>query len=205
MNTQAGKSVRKAKARQAASRTKGGIPADIRARGKDGRIIVVSSKDHPERAGAAANPYNQERAVAFHLLGGTKMLDFDVQSPLDAHELLKIGLPSKAAIHLVDRVGLLHNGFAVQQALGMSLRTLQRRKDEPDGLLNREQSGRTWKFAEILARASSVLGSQAEAEEWLQLPAMALNDRTPLELLETTAGVELVEDHLGRMEYGVYT
>jgi putative toxin-antitoxin system antitoxin component (TIGR02293 family) len=87
----------------------------------------------------------------------------------------------------------------------MSLRTIQRRKEAPSKRLNQEQSGRTWKFAEILAKATAVLGSQEEAEQWLQRPAMGLDQRRPLDLLATPAGVEIVQDFLGRLEYGVYT
>jgi putative toxin-antitoxin system antitoxin component (TIGR02293 family) len=86
----------------------------------------------------------------------------------------------------------------------MSLRTFQRRKDAPAKPLNQEQSGRTWKFAEILAKASSVLGSQEAAEQWLERPAIGLEQRRPIDLLATQAGVELVEDFLERLEYGVY-
>ena len=86
----------------------------------------------------------------------------------------------------------------------MSLRTFQRRKNTPAKPLNKEQSGRTWKFAEILAKATEVLGSQEEAEQWLERPAIGLNQRRPIDLLETPAGMELVEDYLMQLEYGVY-
>jgi putative toxin-antitoxin system antitoxin component (TIGR02293 family) len=65
--------------------------------------------------------------------------------------------------------------------------------------------GRAWKFPEILAKATSVLGSQEEAERWLEHPAIGLNQRRPIEPLATPAGVELVETFLERLEYGAYT
>jgi putative toxin-antitoxin system antitoxin component (TIGR02293 family) len=34
---------------------------------------------------------------------------------------------------------------------------------------------------------------------------MALDQRRPIDLLATPAGVQLVEDLLGRIQYGVYT
>ena len=57
----------------------------------------------------------------------------------------------------------------------------------------------------ILARATALLGSRSEAERWLERPAIGLDRRRPIDLLSTTAGVELVENHLERLEYGVYT
>ena len=35
-----------------------------------------------------------------------------------------------------------------------------------------------------------------------QRPAVGLDQRRPIDLLTTPAGVELVEEHLGRLEYG---
>ena len=49
-----------------------------------------------------------------------------------------------------------------------------------------------------------MFGSQDEAEQWLDRPAMGLDRRRPINLLATPAGVELVEQHLTRLEYGVY-
>ncbi|TIY10108.1 MAG: DUF2384 domain-containing protein, partial [Mesorhizobium sp.] len=39
---------------------------------------------------------------------------------------------------------------------------------------------------------------------WLERPAIGLDQRRPIDLLATPAGVELVEDYLERLEYGVY-
>jgi putative toxin-antitoxin system antitoxin component (TIGR02293 family) len=143
----------------------------------------------------------------FRLLGGKKTLRRQVHSRLEAHDLIEKGLPAKALNHLVTYVAILsapHHG-SLEKAVGMSLRTYQRRKDAPNKPLSPEQSGRTWKFAEILGRVIDVFGSQKEAEEWLERPAMALDQRKPIDLLSTPAGVESVEDHLTRLEYGVYT
>jgi len=141
------------------------------------------------------------------LLGGRRILHRPIRSRLEAHDLLQKGLPGQALKHLVNYVAILrapHHG-SLEKAVGISLRTYQRRKDALDRLLSPEQSGRTWKFAEILGRATELFGSQAEAEEWLERPAMALEQRRPIDLLSTPAGVESVEDHLTRLEYGVYT
>jgi putative toxin-antitoxin system antitoxin component (TIGR02293 family) len=141
------------------------------------------------------------------LLGGRRTLHRPVRNRLEAHDLLQEGLPGHALNHLVNYVGILrvpHRG-SLEKAIGISLRTYQRRRDALDKRLSLEQSGRTWKFAEILGRAIELFGSQAEAEAWLERPAMALEQRRPIDLLSTPAGVESVEDHLTRLEYGVYT
>ncbi|MFN7024913.1 MAG: antitoxin Xre/MbcA/ParS toxin-binding domain-containing protein [Pseudorhizobium sp.] len=138
------------------------------------------------------------------LLGGTNVLSRRLTGALDAHELLLHGLPASAVDHLVGTLVVIGKGDTLEKAVGMSLRTWQRRKDAPLKPLSQEQSGRAWKFAEILAKATDVLGSQAEAERWLERPAIGLDQRCPIDLLGTPAGVELIEDYLQRLEYGVY-
>jgi putative toxin-antitoxin system antitoxin component (TIGR02293 family) len=94
---------------------------------------------------------------------------------------------------------------SLMKALGISQRTLQRRRETPAKKLTPDQSGRTWKFAEVLSKATQVFGSQQRAEEWLNKPALGLDRKRPIDLLTTPAGTELVETYLTRLEYGVYT
>src|SRR4051812_6566371 len=101
------------------------------------------------------------------LLGGDRVFRQPVNTPFEAHEMLSRGLPGRALNHLVENLVVLKRSDLLEKAVGMSLRTFQRRKDAPAKPLGPEQSGRTWKFAEILARAISVFGSQEEAERWL--------------------------------------
>lgn len=138
------------------------------------------------------------------LLGGSRVLRRVPRTALDAHEMLLRGLPGRSLSHLIDSLGVLEKTASLEKAVGMSLRTFQRRMDAPTKRLTKEQSGRTWKFAEILAMATAVFGSQEEAEQWLERPAMGLDQRRPIDLLETPAGVELVENFLRQLEYGVF-
>ncbi|MEA1673509.1 antitoxin Xre/MbcA/ParS toxin-binding domain-containing protein [Nitrospirillum sp. BR 11163] len=138
------------------------------------------------------------------LLGGPHVLKRMVRSPLEAHEMLAEGLPGPALNHLVDSLQVLGRTPSLEKAMGISLRTFQRRRETPAKPLSQEQSGRAWKFAEILARASAALGNQADAERWLEQPAMGLEQRRPIDLLSTPAGLDIVEDFLTRLEYGVY-
>jgi putative toxin-antitoxin system antitoxin component (TIGR02293 family) len=154
-----------------------------------------------KKAGAEATQLQE----TVRLLGGSQTVRHPVKTPLDVHEVLARGLPAAALQRLVDNLVVIHSPAALEQAIGMSVRTIQRRKKggakKP---LSREQSGRTWKFAEILAKATAVLGSQQEAEQWLERPAIGLDQRRPIDLLATPAGAKIVEDFLTRVEFGVY-
>ncbi len=60
-------------------------------------------------------------------------------------------------------------------------------------------------FGQIMSLAHKVFGTLEETEQWLLRPAMGLNRQRPIDLLRTDEGTQLVEDHLGRIEHGVYT
>ena len=139
------------------------------------------------------------------LLGGTRVLRRTVSTALDAHDVLVGGLPGAALSHLVGRLTVLRKTDSLEKAVGMSPRTFQRRREGQEKPLNHEQSARTWKFAELLSKATEVFGTQQQAERWLEEPALALDDRRPIDLITTPAGVALVETLLRRLEYGVYT
>ena len=138
------------------------------------------------------------------LLGGAQVLRRELRDPLQAHELLSRGLPSKALTCFIDNLVVLKWDDSFSKAIGMSQRTYQRHTSTGTKLLSQEQSGRTWKLAEILAKATDVFGSRRQAEQWLERPAIGLNQRRPIELLATPAGVEMVEDLLERLAYGAY-
>lgn len=143
-----------------------------------------------------------ERAAV--LLGGERVLRRKVRNPLDAHELLARGLPGRALIHFIEGLEVLDRTVSLEKGVGMSMRTFQRHKDSPAKALSQDQSGRAWRFAEILAKATAVFGSQPEAEAWLERPATGLDRQRPIDLLATPVGAELVEDFLTRLEHGVY-
>ena len=59
--------------------------------------------------------------------------------------------------------------------------------------------------SETLTKATEVFGSREKAEEWMNRPAMGLDGRRPIEMLQTAQGTELVTDFLTRLEYDVYS
>lgn len=47
--------------------------------------------------------------------------------------------------------------------------------------------------------------SHSKFTRWLRRPLRLLGDRSPLDLMDSPTGVQLVEDILGRIEYGVFS
>jgi putative toxin-antitoxin system antitoxin component (TIGR02293 family) len=139
---------------------------------------------------------------AADILGVTKIFRRRAGSPITVHEIVRAGLPRRALLRAM-RSGDIPT-LDLLAVFGISSRTLIRLKSEPDKLLDVAQSGRVWQFAEILAKAEDVFGSSERAVEWMLKPAMALENRRPIELLTTPVGAHLVDDVIERMRYGVY-
>lgn len=143
-------------------------------------------------------------SAAADLLFGPKDKNRKPGGGIAAHVALENGIPGSALNHLLTRMAVLEPA-AVYKAVGVSVRTAQRRNLKPQQTLSVEQGGRAWKFAEILAKAAIVFGDQAAGERWLETPAPSLDQRRPIDLLTTPVGTTMVEQLLGRIEHGVYT
>lgn len=142
--------------------------------------------------------------LASQLLGGSRVLRREVTSDEDAHDLVMHGIPAEAMAKLFAGVVTLSPAL-VREAIGVSERSFARRKAARKTRLPVAEGDRLWRFAEILAHATRIFGSQAAAERWLERPAISLDRRKPLDLLRTQPGARLVALYLGRIEDGVYT
>jgi putative toxin-antitoxin system antitoxin component (TIGR02293 family) len=61
------------------------------------------------------------------------------------------------------------------------------------------------RLANVTARATSVLGTEAKAKQWLTTSNPALGGEAPIDLLDTDVRAREVEDVLLRIEHGVYS
>lgn len=144
------------------------------------------------------------RVVA--LLGGRSSFDLPFSTPLEAHESIQRGFPSRSLLAFVREFPTIGREDTIDKVVGVSLRTLQRHKKAgATNRLSRDQSGKLYKAAEIVAKSIDVFGSREAAERFLDQPAMALDWQKPIDLLTTPAGAEMVATHLGRLDYNVYT
>jgi len=142
--------------------------------------------------------------LATEFLGGPRVLHRQIVTDEDAHDLVLNGIPAAAMVKLFTTVSTLSTDL-VLDAIGVSERSYARRKAAPKTRLPINESERVWRFAEILAHATRVFGSQAEAENWLNRPAIGLDQRKPIDLIRTHPGARLVDDYLTRIEHGVYS
>ena len=80
-----------------------------------------------------------------------------------------------------------------------------RRKLAQSKPLTQLQSDRLFRIAQVVARATEVLGHRDRAVQWMTEENRALSGARPLELLDTEIGEAQVRDVLGRIDYGLFS
>ena len=129
---------------------------------------------------------------------------------------------ARAATDVRSRVTATRRGVAVGEAietmrvwsipaarfatiLGCSERKWSRvRAGDHNLRLSATESDRLLRTQQLLEHARNVFDEGKDARAWLSAPNDALSGESPLALLDTDAGVRLVDEVLTRLEFGVY-
>jgi Arc/MetJ-type ribon-helix-helix transcriptional regulator len=61
------------------------------------------------------------------------------------------------------------------------------------------------RLGQFIAKGIRVFGSEESFNAWLHAPCLALGNKTPIEMLDSTAGLDLVEGVIVCIEHGVYS
>lgn len=133
------------------------------------------------------------------LLGGAKALGMRPRNSLDWVYLIRKGFPS-LSLDAISRNSNATNA-ELAQMLGISMRALAGRRRKK--ILSAYESERLLRVARVIARSEDVFGDLASGLVWLKGPNISLGQVTPMSLLDTQIGSELVTDVLGRIEYGI--
>jgi putative toxin-antitoxin system antitoxin component (TIGR02293 family) len=109
------------------------------------------------------------------------------------------GIPAEVFKRVADLPGLDPEHLAA--LLDVSVKTVQRHMKE-EKKLSPTQSEHLLKIIHLFRQGEEVFGSLPAFERWLSKPAYGLAGKTPLELLQTIVGIELIEEELTRIAYG---
>lgn len=134
----------------------------------------------------------------FLLLTGTKPASF--VSDYDVIKLTRQGLPKKVLLALAQKISL-----TVQELAGImhiSERTLQR-YDE-DAVVKTEYAEKAVELARLYTRGEEVFGSIEQFKRWMKTSAHVFKGETPVSLLDTSVGFDMVLKELGRIEHGIF-
>ncbi len=71
--------------------------------------------------------------------------------------------------------------------------------------LTKTQTERLLLLKQVALHGLAVFEDQGKFNRWLRRPLRLLQDQAPLQLLDTVTGFRLLDQLLGRMEYGIYS
>jgi len=86
--------------------------------------------------------------------------------------------------------------------LHLTERTIQRYKKEKRKF-EPLQSERIIEITKLNFKGKKVFGSKVNFEEWMNSKIIALGNVRPIELLDSSFGIDLIIDELGRIEHGI--
>lgn len=140
-----------------------------------------------------------KRAIA--LLGLSSVKPFnEVENVNDFIHCIREGVPRQALDSLLNVTGITTN--EITNIIRTSDRTLRRYTAKQK--LNAEQSERVIEVAKLYSRGEEVFGTLDAFKEWMNSTVMALGNKKPKEFLDTSLGIEMLMDELGRIEQGIF-
>ncbi len=131
------------------------------------------------------------------LLGGKDALKVSLKDSLDQINVIERGIPKESLLKLIENIEFSIKDIAT--ILHVSERTLKRNE-----LLDTPIADQIMQLAILFTRGFEVFESKEAFLEWINLENQALGDKKPKEFLGTSVGRQMIEDILGRIEYGVF-
>jgi putative toxin-antitoxin system antitoxin component (TIGR02293 family) len=116
-------------------------------------------------------------------------------------ELIRKGLPAETIDYVAGLLSL--SRAALLEAIKVPASTVERRLRVGEAL-SAEESDRVSRVAKVVRRSVEVFGDDTQGKAWMTDTISSLGGKTPLSLLDTMEGYELVMTTLARIEYGVY-
>jgi putative toxin-antitoxin system antitoxin component (TIGR02293 family) len=122
-----------------------------------------------------------------------------VRNQSDLIELARTGIPKNEVLKMAKHLSFSGKELAI--IINLSERTLQRYPD--DKKLEKIASEKAIQLAKLYERGNEVWGDLDRFKGWMRHPNPFLGSKTPLEILDTNFGFEMVLDEIGRIEHGI--
>lgn len=163
-------------------------------------MISLGIKAAGQGSGSATPVPIDLTSRATTLLGGARSLQMKRFNPFDWVSAIRRGFPSKTLDAFAANVGASNSELAAM--LGLSERALAGRRCKQS--LSPAESERLLRLAKTVARAEDVFGDLSNCLAWLKASNISLGGMTPVSLIDTEIGSELVADVLSRIEHGIF-
>lgn len=147
----------------------------------------------------------EEAAVQYEslrvILGGNKGMKKTIAGDFDLISLTREGIKKSTLKSLAEYLGI--SMETMSRLLHTSHRNIQRKHEEE--LLDTLKTEKVLELAAFAQRGVEVIGNKQGFIEWLHSPLIVLDNKTPIDFLDTSFGIQMVTKILGRLEQGVYS
>ena len=133
----------------------------------------------------------------YRKLGGRRILGRELASEADLAQVVLSRIPEQA-VSAVQ--GTSFSDREIERFV-IPARTRRYRREHKQPLTV-EESDRLVRLARVQALAEDVFGDTGKANQWLRQGLGVLNGQTPLELARIEAGIRLIEQILGKIDWG---
>jgi putative toxin-antitoxin system antitoxin component (TIGR02293 family) len=134
----------------------------------------------------------------YALLSGIKPIN--LSSDFNIVQLTRQGLSKRVLMGLAKKISLTLQQLA--NIMHISERTLQRYDD--DAIIKAEYAEKAIELARLYTRGEEVFGTMDKFKTWMSTQLLVFNGESPLSLLDTSAGFNMVFTELGRIEHGIF-
>ncbi len=125
-----------------------------------------------------------------------------LQEPFSAYSLQMI-TASREGVSRLDFVDfaskIKHSVQSLSAIIPASYSSLTKKK-----VYNLETSERIFELAELYAYGRDVFGTIENFNSWLYTESLPLGGQTPFSLLDTSFGIGMVKQELGRIDHGIF-
>lgn len=134
------------------------------------------------------------------LMGMEGKKDFTgIRNENDFISVIRTGIPKQAMTHLMDVADISLNEMA--SIIHTSDRTLRRYTSQQK--LSQEQSERMVEIARLYSRGEEVFGTMENFRQWMDSFLLPFGNKKPKEFLDTSLGIGMINNELGRIEHGI--
>lgn len=159
---------------------------------------LYSTTEEPQsNVEEAAIQYESLRVI----LGGSKDIKKTIAGDFDLISLSREGIRKSTLKSLSAYLGI--SMETMSRLLHTSHRNIQRKHEEE--LLDTLKTEKVLELAAFAQRGIEVIGDRQGFIEWLHSPLIVLDNKTPIDFLDTSFGIQMVTKILGRLEQGVYS
>ncbi len=149
----------------------------------------------------APTPLNLEQETVFKWLNLKNNTSERANASFNYMKLIRTGIKSSSIASFLKHSNLSQKQLS--KIIHLSERTLQR--NPPEKLLDPGASEKLIELCRLFHKGITVFNTKEKLLLWINRPNLPLNNQPPLELMETSLGMDMVHDELIKIEQGVFS